>query len=168
MRVVGNDVWVRPARGRIKLNTDAAIDTTNNAMGLGWILRDDEGNFLATKNVRITGSNTVREAEAICLREALSWLKDTGMGAADVEMDSQLVFHAISYTSFYSTFGLLVDDIKELASSINDVEFRFVKRFANCVAHTVAREALSMSGCGEWFDIPPIFLVNCLSRDLMH
>ncbi|XP_031112096.1 uncharacterized protein LOC116016073 [Ipomoea triloba] len=48
-------------------------------------------------------------------------------------------------------FGLIVDDIKDLASLINDLEFAFVKRSANCAAHTVAREAFFESGCGECF-----------------
>ncbi|XP_019186549.1 PREDICTED: uncharacterized protein LOC109181254 [Ipomoea nil] len=58
--------------------------------------------------------------------------------------------------------------VKELASQIGDVNFRFVKRSANCAAHTVAREAFSVSGCGEWFDTLPSFLVSVLDSDLMN
>lgn len=154
--------WNKPSSGRLKLNTDVAISQSSNAMGLGWVLRDDHGRFLAAKNVRMPGVYMVKEAEALTLREALSWLKNTGMGAVDVEMDSQLVYHAIHASSFNSAFGYLIDDIREIASEINDVVFYFVKRPANCAAHSVAREAFSESGCGEWFDIPPSFLVDIL------
>ncbi|XP_031097041.1 uncharacterized protein LOC116001296 [Ipomoea triloba] len=86
------------------------------------------------------------------MREALSWLKDTGMESVDVETDLQLLFNAlscISTTSFYSVFGLIVDDVKELASLIDDAKFGFVKRSTNQVAHFVARAVGSESGCGK-------------------
>lgn len=75
----------------------------------------------------MNGVFTAKEAEAISMRGALSWFKDTGLRSVDVETDSQLLFKAINGPSFYSVFCLLVDDIKELESQINDVEFSFVK-----------------------------------------
>ncbi|XP_019179199.1 PREDICTED: uncharacterized protein LOC109174417 [Ipomoea nil] len=41
--------WRAPGVGRLKLNTDAAMDANFNVMGLGWIMRDDQGGYLATK-----------------------------------------------------------------------------------------------------------------------
>ncbi|XP_019198180.1 PREDICTED: uncharacterized protein LOC109192007 [Ipomoea nil] len=160
--------WARPSHGRLKLNTDAALNVEDNAMGFGWVLRDDVGNFLAAKNIRMPGLCAVREADVLFIREALSWLRDTGLGAVDVETDCQVVFNAITSVSFISVFGYLVYDVKNLASEIDDVKFCHVKRSANCAAHTVAREASSMSGCGEWLDEPPAFLVNILHSDLMN
>ncbi|XP_019175579.1 PREDICTED: uncharacterized protein LOC109170897 [Ipomoea nil] len=116
---------------RLKLNTDAVFDVENNIMGLGWILWDDEGRFLAVKSTRVPGQYSVLEAEVFCVREALSWLKDTGLGDGDVETDSQLCYYALLSNSFYSAFGFLVDDVKEVASMINGVNFGFVKRSAN-------------------------------------
>jgi len=76
--------------------------------------------------------NGVKEAEALSLREALSRIKDAGMGNVDIDdMDSQIVYHAITSPSLYFAFGLLIDDVKDLAFAIAGVEFRFVKRFAN-------------------------------------
>ncbi|XP_019166531.1 PREDICTED: uncharacterized protein LOC109162266 [Ipomoea nil] len=116
------------------------------------------GGFMAAKNVLVTGNYLVKEAEALCIREALSCLKETGLGSVDVKMDSQIVFNAIRSVSFNSAFGYLVDDVKDLASVIEDIEFNFVKRSANRAAHFVAREAFSLSGCGEWLDSPHLFL----------
>ncbi|XP_031091006.1 uncharacterized protein LOC115996003 [Ipomoea triloba] len=162
------ETWRKPSHGRLKMNTDAALDVVNNSMGLGWVLRDDEGRFLACKSLCISGCYGVKEAEALCIREALSWLKDTGMGDVDVETDSQLVYYALRSNSFNSAFGFILNDVKEVASMINGVDFCFAKRSANRAAHTVAREVVSMSGCGEWFDTPPPFLVDYLSDDLMN
>ncbi|XP_019167808.1 PREDICTED: uncharacterized protein LOC109163513 [Ipomoea nil] len=160
--------WTPPPVGKLKLNSDATINQVANAMGFGWVLRDEDGAFLAAKNMQAPRSYTVEEAEAMSLREALSWLKDTGMGDVVVEIDSQLVFHAILTSPFSSAYGFLVDDIRELASMIGDVQFGCVRRSANCAAHIVAREAFSVAGCGEWFDVPPDFLISCLANDLMQ
>lgn len=96
----------------------------NNVMGLGWVLRDDQRIFLAARNARVLGNYGVKEAEALSLRvrEALSWIKEAGTGNVNVEMDSQIIFYAITSPSFYSAFGLLIDDLKDLA---------FVKGFEN-------------------------------------
>lgn len=64
--------WIQPPPGKFKLNTDASFDSSNNIMGLGWILRDDDGRILAAKNTRVMGSYTVEEAEAVSVRETLS------------------------------------------------------------------------------------------------
>ncbi|XP_019166944.1 PREDICTED: uncharacterized protein LOC109162715 [Ipomoea nil] len=136
--------WSKPALGRIKLNSDATICQGSNVMGLAWVLRDDEGKFLAAKNTVVPGNYLVKEAEALSIREALSWLISTDMGSVDVEIDSQVVFNALCSSSFSFAFGLLINDVRDLAFAIGDVEFHFVARSANCVAHAVAREAFSV------------------------
>lgn len=47
--------WCRPHHDRLKLNTDVDINLVDNIIGLGWVLRDDEGRFLAAKSVLFTG-----------------------------------------------------------------------------------------------------------------
>ncbi|XP_019189013.1 PREDICTED: uncharacterized protein LOC109183388 [Ipomoea nil] len=152
----------------MKLNTDAAFDSVHNIMGLGWVLRDDGGHFLAAKSIRIQGQYTIVEAEALCMREALSWLRDTGMDEVDVETDSQLYFNTLRSESFVSTFGFLTDDVKQVASMLNRVNFAYVKRSANRAVHALTREAVSMSGPEEWLDVPPNYLVPILDYDLMN
>ncbi|XP_019190724.1 PREDICTED: uncharacterized protein LOC109185199 [Ipomoea nil] len=159
--------WSKPALGRIKLNCDAAICQGSIVMGISWVLRDDEGKFLAAKNTVVPRNYLVKEAEALSIREALSWLISTSMGSVDVEMESQVVFNALFSSSFSSAFGLLIDDVRGLASAIGDVEFHFVKRSVNCTAHVIAREAFLVSGCGEGLDSALLFLVNILELDLM-
>ncbi|XP_031120400.1 uncharacterized protein LOC116023539 [Ipomoea triloba] len=132
------------------LNRSGSSGRLTSASNTGWVLRDEDGRFLDAKNVHMTGSFDVEEAEAFSMREALSWLKDTGMGSVDVETDSQLLFNALSCNSFYFAFGLIVDDIKELTSLIDDVKFGFVRRYANCGVNSI---------CGPRFICDNPFLV---------
>lgn len=41
--------WEKPQSGWTKLNVDAALDSSKCTMGFGWIIRDDEGNFVVAK-----------------------------------------------------------------------------------------------------------------------
>lgn len=80
--------WQKPDGGRMKINTDSTFNQANNTMGLGMVLRDDEGRFFAAKGINMQGTFTVNEAEAVCIREALSSLKELGVEDVDVETDS--------------------------------------------------------------------------------
>lgn len=66
-----------------------------------------------------------------------------------VEMDSQLVHHAIVGSSSASAFGLIVDDVKALATKFEKIDFKFVKQSKNNVAHILFRDACSSPDCTE-------------------
>ncbi|KAL6512045.1 hypothetical protein OROGR_021642 [Orobanche gracilis] len=68
--------------------------------GLGWILRDSDGGFIAAKGTRRTGNFTPKEAEALCIREALEWAKGSGYDGLDVETDAQQVLVTENQKSF--------------------------------------------------------------------
>lgn len=67
--------WERPQQGWLKLNVDATIDEENGRMGFGWVLRDEEGVFKAAVSKVWRGAFLSREAEAVAIRETLSWIK---------------------------------------------------------------------------------------------
>ncbi|XP_019158571.1 PREDICTED: uncharacterized protein LOC109155342 [Ipomoea nil] len=92
----------------------------------------------------------------------------TGMGDVDVETDSQLCINALNSDSFFTAFGFLVDDVKHVVSLLNGVSFRYARRSANRAAHVLAREAVSVSGPGEWLEEPPSYLVLIVASDLMN
>ncbi|KAL6578443.1 hypothetical protein OROMI_010771 [Orobanche minor] len=78
----------KPSNGRYKLNTDAAISGSGYT-SLGWVLRDADGGFIAATGMRLKGSFTSKEAETLCIREALRWAKNLGYDKLDVETDAQ-------------------------------------------------------------------------------
>lgn len=148
--------WEKPTQGWLKLNIDAAIDKHNHKMGLGWIMRGEEGHFMAAKCYPLHGNFSPKEAEAVAVREALSWLKNRRHDKVLVETDSLLVTNALLQEKDVSAFDLLILDIKDIAKRFNNINISFVKRSANQSAHKLARTAVSMSDCGEWFLPPPL------------
>ncbi|VFQ58846.1 unnamed protein product [Cuscuta campestris] len=70
--------WSRPRDGFVKVNIDASTGLVDDMMGVGFITRNDLGVFLAAKNKSFRGSYGPREAEAVAVKEALSWIKSKG------------------------------------------------------------------------------------------
>ncbi|KAH9753855.1 putative reverse transcriptase/RNA-dependent DNA polymerase [Citrus sinensis] len=124
----------------------------------------DGGVFIAAKSSSLPGSFDPREAEALAVKEALSWLKTFPFTLVILEMDSLLVFNALHDQLVYPNgFGSIIADCRVLAQSLGEVAFSFVRRSANSAAHTVARVGSSMSGSGVWNFVPPPWLCNSLA-----
>nr|GMD98900.1 uncharacterized protein LOC109155154 [Ipomoea batatas] len=123
----------------MKINTYAARELSSKRTGIGLIIRDSNGSFVAAKSVTLDGILQVKLAEAIAVREAVKWASSRGGAAFIVESDSQLVIQDLNHHNFVSYFDLIAHDIYEVASIIPNISFRFLKRSANSVAHLLAR-----------------------------
>ncbi|XP_074370401.1 uncharacterized protein LOC141711686 [Apium graveolens] len=66
--------WLTPPQGWVKVNIDAAIFDTTGSMGTGCVI-NEAGNFIRARAQRISARMQPREAEAISLKEVLSWVK---------------------------------------------------------------------------------------------
>lgn len=82
------------------------------------------------------------------IREALSWVKETGKADVVVESDCLYVVQAIR-SSFvcYSYLGRVIEECRNILASLlhKNIMFRFVKRSANRVAHYLARYSYSLA-----------------------
>ena len=156
--------WNKPCVGWYKCNVDAAIFSLRSMISYGAVIRSAGGDFIAAKSDILHGRFEAHEAEAIGVREALSWLKKFAFQSVVLEMDSLQVFNALHDKFVYPNgFGTIIADCRALAQSLGEVTFSFVRRSTNSTAHTVARVEGSMSGSGEWRHVPPPWLVVALS-----
>lgn len=90
---IRDQFWTKPMDGWVKLNTDAAV-FHDGSIGVGCVLRNSQGQFLGAKHCRLVGVWSPREAEAIGLKEALSWLISGGTQRCIIESDSQVLVDA--------------------------------------------------------------------------
>ncbi|RAL45507.1 hypothetical protein DM860_015999 [Cuscuta australis] len=51
---LGPRSWTKPPLDWVKLKVDALVGLPGNRIGVGWIVRDHHGTFLATKNITIS------------------------------------------------------------------------------------------------------------------
>ncbi|KAJ1406846.1 Ribonuclease H-like superfamily [Sesbania bispinosa] len=107
-----NFCWFPPQAGRVKCNVDAALFADQNGFGVGLCLRDDKGQYIKSKVLYHHGSPPPREAEALGLLDALSWLGELGMLEVDIELDCKEVVDALhgeagSLNEFEDIYSLL-------------------------------------------------------------
>lgn len=83
--------WEKPQTSWVKMNLDAAFFEEIDCIGLGSVVRGADGQFIMAMHRRQQGLMAPREAEALCLKEALIWLKDKSFSKCNFETDSQFL-----------------------------------------------------------------------------
>ncbi|XP_031091029.1 uncharacterized protein LOC115996025 [Ipomoea triloba] len=112
-------------------------------MGFGWVVRDAEGVVVGVAMRCMEGLFSVKEAEAMGAREALSWLKRRGWRHVIMESDAQVVTLAVQQPRNATPFGGLISEICELLQQLESVTFVYVHRSLNMPAHVLAKESFN-------------------------
>lgn len=160
--------WVKPNSGFVKCNVDASVFRDPAGMSFGGIVRGTNGEFIAAIQDAFVGNFPPLIAEAVGLREVLSWIKERGFASVIIESDSKLLVDAIrSDGEDFTYFGTLVDDCKALLRAISRCSIHFVFRSANCVADSLAKTANSMTGRAEWDLLCPPVIADVMMADLI-
>ncbi|XP_074352647.1 uncharacterized protein LOC141691791 [Apium graveolens] len=158
--------WRRLHAGWLSCNVDTAVFKDNSLSSFGCLLRDEHGSFIAAIGGVWMGAFEPKVAEAMAFREALSWVKERRATNIVFQLDSQLVVNAMKLKSkVNSYFGDIIEECSSIIKDLRSYSIRFVRRSANIAAHTIAREASSVSDCVEWTSVPH-FLSGVLSHDL--
>ncbi|XP_031108746.1 uncharacterized protein LOC116013239 [Ipomoea triloba] len=146
------------------------MDYENGCMGLGWVVRDHEGEVQGVPMRKVVGLYSVPEAEAMGAREPLSWIKRKGWEWVIIESDAQLVTRAVDGGELNTPFGVLVRDVRALLNQFESATFRFVRRGGNMVAHELARRSLRLGNTDlvEFFDYMPRFISAVVCKDFMN
>ena len=86
--------WSPPPKGWAKLNFDGADRGNPGIAGIGCIINDDTGKWIAKKSMSIhPTSNNLAELEA--LEKGLQLCQKLGLSNIVIEVDSQIVLNAI-------------------------------------------------------------------------
>ncbi|XP_074359574.1 uncharacterized protein LOC141698717 [Apium graveolens] len=132
----------------------------------GCVVRDSAGSFLRAKACKVRNRAYAMEAEAVRLKEALSWVKDWRTSKCIFETDAKLLVDVMhSPKQGRSFFDTLVDDCKELVKHFEEVLIVFTHRSANNVAHILAQAAYSLIDPREWINTAPDFIICTLSLE---
>lgn len=163
--ITRNSSWCKPPDGWIKINVDAACHPGSSHIGVGCVIRDDGGRFMRARMNTVQGGRSIREAEALSMREALSWVKNWTTTKCIFESDAKLLVDAFYGPRGKSCFDTIVEDCSELLKHCDEVLVDFVPRYANSVVYSLARAAYSNPGLREWHDIAPDIILYNLSMD---
>ncbi|XVE87983.1 hypothetical protein DITRI_Ditri19aG0031800 [Diplodiscus trichospermus] len=87
--------WRKPYHPAFKCNLDAALILQENSVGMGMVLRDSSGSFVACKTLISPGLYAPREAEAASLYEAITWVTSMGVRNVIFESDAKAVVDSV-------------------------------------------------------------------------
>ncbi|XP_074364152.1 uncharacterized protein LOC141704900 [Apium graveolens] len=152
----------------VKVSVDAAIFEDREEIGFGIVARDSEGALIEAKAVVHTELTDPGLAEAMGVKEALSWIEQMKWPSVILQSDFLSVVQAIrSNAPMRSRYGIIILECRNIMRRLNNVELLFVKRSANMVAHQIARESYLLSGrrLNRWS--VPISVKECIEKDLL-
>lgn len=114
-----------------KVNTDAALLSGQNKFSHAQVVRDHTGSLVETMSKCYQGSVAPEVAEAMGIREALSWVKQKQQASVEVETDCLFLVQWIrsSYTTL-SYIGRLLQECRQLTLELQsqNVMLQFIKR----------------------------------------
>ena len=162
-----NEVWLCPSSTYVKLNADAACDFNARKAGVGFVLRNDVGNFIGAGSIPIPGNPSVLALEGLAVLHGLQFCLDDGWRRVEVESDAANVISALNSMEVdFSMEGCIFDDIKGLISEFEVIKWRKIPRSCNRVAHLIARKSLSFVEKRFWKEIGHPWLEEGVLADI--
>ena len=156
-----------PLVGLVKINFDGAIFGASNMSGIGVVIRDSNGDVLASCSQKIRQAYKAEKIEALAAFKALSFAFELGFHSAILEGDSLGLIQALkSKERSLSPMGLLIEDVKVLANNFVRLLYSHVKRNGNRVAHSLDRNALCIPDFQIWMEDIPSHIVLILQFDV--
>ena len=117
------------------------------------VIRDNNGAVLASCLEKLHQAYKPEEVEALAALKAVTLACDLGFRKAILEGDSLSLIKALKSTEdSLSPIGLLVDDVKRVASSFERLVYSHVKRNGNRVAHSLVKNALCIPNFQVWME----------------
>ncbi|XP_074374476.1 uncharacterized protein LOC141714880 [Apium graveolens] len=164
--------WVKPQHEVVKITVDAAIMEHQGVSGIGLIARDHAGNLILARTRCIVEIMNPTLAEAIAVKEALSWAKELPGANFVIESDCLVVVQLIrSATPMRSRIGQIIEECRRSLQELNNVKLYFVKRSANMSAHELAHVAhIYPDRIFEWSSVPDkvkVYFFCCLVGTLV-
>jgi ribonuclease HI len=141
--------WKPPPPGWIKVNVDAAWDTSTKRGGTGVIIRSDTGSVCLSAWEHLPECSSALEAELLACLHGLKQLGKLPYGPAILETDSALVLRSImEHSADLSDCWTITREIKELLEFMNQVRVEKISRNGNGVAHSLGQLGRrELNGC---------------------
>jgi ribonuclease HI len=159
--------WMAPTPGYLKANWDAGFDRQNGRLGMGVIIRDQQGKMWASKCQTKEGVLDVTTGEALAALMAAELCVEMGITKVQLEGDAKTVVLAVISTEpDDSNKGQVTADIRATLRAVPWWEMKYTRRDANRAAHALAELAVRQNVNRVWFSNPPDCISVILRADI--
>ncbi|KAL5770408.1 hypothetical protein ACOSP7_014562 [Xanthoceras sorbifolium] len=162
---VASAAWSAPPESVLKLNCGAAVSPSSNRSGLGFLVRDHQGNVLhyVASGFRTAYSPLV--AEALSVHCGIRLALEAGFFHLQIETDAQVLVNTLnSRVVPLSEVGFVVEAILKLLKDNHLLMISFVPRLANGAADVLVKFGLSLDEEIIWIEDYPS-CVNVLVKE---
>ncbi|KAL3510137.1 hypothetical protein ACH5RR_029545 [Cinchona calisaya] len=137
-------------QGFYKTNFDGTIFQQLNISGIGFVVRDWNGKFVAGLSKKIAGVLDPDVVEAYAIKAVVNLLQQPNLHHAVMEADSQTVInlmHDFESLLDHSRIGVLIGDVVTTWNSYPNWEFTWIPRIRDMATHCLATQASNLSDC---------------------
>ncbi|XP_035547284.1 uncharacterized protein LOC118348864 [Juglans regia] len=158
--------WEKPRTGSVKANWDAAVDKKQRRVGLGVLIRDEDGKPLVAVEGQKDNVDHPVVAEAQALWKAMVICRDLRLEKVIFEGDAQVIVKAVNNASEdFSVYGSLTEGIKHLLKGRTNWTVQYTHRSNNAAAHTLAKESLHSQTELVWIEDIPDSIQRIVKRE---
>lgn len=158
--------WVPPPENWVMVNVDAAVFAASKRMGVGVVIRDHRGQFLAACSQYVDKITDPELAETIATRVAVCFAKDLGYPRVIIASDCLALIRKLTMVEDRSHTKVVINDIKRSCGPPSKFSFIHVKRQCNEAAHVLAKSS-ELCTRSVWLEEAPEIIRPILSVDRM-
>nr|XP_023884104.1 uncharacterized protein LOC111996368 [Quercus suber] len=146
-----------PPWPNIKINFDGACFRDQNIAGAAAVIRDRNGLILASMANKFPLSHSTVAVKLLAAMKAMKLALELRHKSIILKGDLKIAIEAMqSGLPSLADYGHLLEEGKSLADDFEVLEFSFVPRQCNTLAHKIARHARHVSDYTVWMeDVPP-------------
>ena len=135
--------WKPPDREFYKVNYDGAVFEQQGRAGQSVIIRNSDGEVMASMSQQVQLPTTVSQVEALVARKATEFALEIGFNKIVLEGDLEIVYNDLMSNDLpLALHGHLIQDVKALVPLFSSICFSYVSRAGNKAAHSLARRAI--------------------------
>ena len=159
--------WSPPQLPFYKVNVDGAVLGKQKEAGVGVVIRDHEGNFIAGLSKKFKAPLGDIAVEAKAFETGITFAKEVGILDFVLEGDSLTIVNALcEKTSAPSSVASLIYGIQAGSIDLRNVYFSHVCRSWNLPPHLLAKFAVGISNYFTWIEKCHCFLEQALVQDV--
>ena len=137
----------------------------NNNAATDFVIRDADSTPLLAGTKKV-GVNNILINEGLVLRDALQKVLENNIKKVKVEGDSKILINCLN-DSFSTPWRLkkIVDDIKWLSSSFDEISFTHIPREVNFIADSLAKLGHTLNSSQTWNRCLPLPALSAFNFD---
>jgi hypothetical protein len=161
-------VWSAPPPNFIKINWDAALNSSKGCVGFGLVAKNCNGVFLAAKCIVHPQKIEAKSVEALAAFWAVRFCMELEFREVIFEDTAQVIDEICSPLPHLSKSGHFTESITHDIYHLTSAKFVHVKSEGNAIAHCLAKLAVDQNLSSCWMVEPPTCIVDLLVRDCLH